>query len=200
MRRDSDLPAPRWRWAWRVGYGAVLVALLGWLLTGPYQSLFETLSGSHSEEPEARGAAPCLPGEAVEIMDSPYVSEREVEQARFNSLPPTSGPHLSFTMATGVYDHPVPAGLTIHAMEHGHIIIHYADSTQDAEIRELDRVARRYGADVILAPNPSLPHGIALTAWGRIDRLDAFDERRISAFVEALRDRYYHDWKTDRDC
>lgn len=193
----GGLPETRWRWAWQVGFAALILAVLGGLLAGPYRLLLGTMAGSMGEEARV---APCLPGEPVEIMDSPYVSQADVEDARYNSLPPTSGPHLAFTIAPGVYDHPVPDGLAIHAMEHGHVIIHYAEDTPDALKTELDRLARRYGADVILAPNPSLMRGVALTAWGRIDHLDSYDESRVTEFVEALRGRYHHGWTADRDC
>jgi hypothetical protein len=39
-----------------------------------------------------------------------------------------------------------------------------------------------------------------LTAWGRIDRLDRFDEARVIEFVEQLRGRYRHGWTTGSDC
>jgi hypothetical protein len=64
----------------------------------------------------------------------------------------------------------------------------------------LTRVAKRYGDDVILAPYPPLAAGIALTAWGRIDQLDRYDEPRIAEFVEQLAGRYNHGWTTGEDC
>lgn len=39
----------------------------------------------------------------------------------------------------------------------------------------------------MLAPHTDLVHGIALTAWGRIDRLDKHDEDRTTDFIERLR-------------
>jgi hypothetical protein len=135
----------------------------------------------------------------VEIMDSPHIAQTGADAVAYNSLPPTSGPHFAFTVATGVYTRPVPDGLTVHAMEHGHVIISYAPDTGDREVAALTRLARRYGGDVILTPYPRLERGIALTAWGRIEHLDSYNPDLVITFVEALRDRYNHGW-TDEDC
>jgi hypothetical protein len=133
-------------------------------------------------------------------MDSPHISPAEADAVVYQTLPPTSGPHFTFTIAPGVYETPIPDGLAVHALEHGHIVIRYAPATADGDVAELGRLAKRYGADVVLAPYPRLGHGIALTAWGRIDRLDRYDEHRIAAFVEQLRGRYHHGWTVDDTC
>jgi hypothetical protein len=179
------------RWAWRAGAAGLLLTILVVLLAWRYQHLLATATGSPGGDLRD---APCLPGQAVEIMDSPHISPAEAGGVRYNSLPPTSGPHFSFTLATGQYDAPVPDGLAVHALEHGHVVIHYAAGTPDPEVRELTRLAKRYSGDVILAPRPDLAGGIALTAWGRIDLFDHYDEVRISSFVEHLRGRYHHGW------
>lgn len=185
------------RLAWWAVVTALVLGVLAMLAAGPYRFLIGNAAGSTAEPPRD---APCLPGQAVAIMDSPHISEAEAASVRYNSLPPTSGPHYAFTVATGVYDEPVDEGLTVHAMEHGHVVIQYAPTTSRREVADLRRLARRYGADVILAPYPPLTDGIALTAWGRLELLDAYDEDRIVAFVEALRGRYRHGWTTDDDC
>jgi hypothetical protein len=185
------------RWAWRTGTAAVLLAILASLMVQRYGLLAGTAAGSAAGDLRE---APCLPGEAVAIMDSPHISPAEAGQARYNSLPPTSGPHFSFTVATGEYSEPIPEALSVHAMEHGHVVIQYAPGTPGAEVEQLSRVSKRYGADVVLAPYAGLAHGIALTAWGRIERLDRYDEPRITRFIEGLRGRYDHGWTADDDC
>jgi hypothetical protein len=185
------------RWAWRASYAAVIALVLLALQAGPYRFLLGNATGSVAEPARE---APCLPGTAVAIMDSPHIPPSEADRVRYSTTPPTSGPHFAFTIATGVYDRPVAEGLTVHAMEHGHVVIQYAPDTTGEVVARLERLARRYGSDVILAPYPELDHGIALTAWGRIDLLDDFDEQRISRFVTALRGRYVHGWTTESDC
>lgn len=185
------------RWAWRAATGTVLLAMAVALLAGPYRFLLGNVAGSTAQP--ARDAS-CLPGEPVEILDSPHISQAEGDTVEYNSVPPTSGPHFPFTIATGVYDQPVPEGLFVHAMEHGHVVIHYAPDVPAPEVDALTRLAKRHGNDVILAPYPPLGNGIALTAWGQIDHLDGYDEQRVTAFVERLAGRYDHGWTTDEDC
>lgn len=42
---------------------------------------------------------------------------------------------------------------------------------------------------VIIVPRPSLDTTIALTAWGRVDKMDKFDEARIKKFIQAFHNR-----------
>jgi len=185
------------QWAWRAGFLATVLLAATALLAGPYQFLLGSAAGSTAQPARA---APCLPGVAVDIMDSPHVAQAAAATVDYHTIPATSGPHFAFTAATGAYRRPVPEGLTVHALEHGHVAIQYAPGTSRLQVERLERLARRYPADVILAPYPALDHGIALTAWGQLDRLDRYDQTRITRFVEALRGRYQHGWTADRDC
>ena len=186
----------RRRWPWRLGALAGAAVLVVLLVTGPYRFVLGAVAGSTA----ARRPAPCLPGTAVDVLDSPHVSPARAASVRYNSLPPTSGPHYAFTVATGVYTSPIPDGLTVHALEHGHVAIQYAPATPRHEVAGLTRIATRYGADVVLAPYPKLHAGIALTAWGRHELLDHDDPAAIAAFVEGLRGRYDHGWTRSDDC
>jgi hypothetical protein len=185
------------QWAWRTGFLATVLLAAGALLAGPYQFLLGNATGSTAQPART---APCLPGQAVDIMDSPHIAQSAADTVTYHTTPATSGPHFAFTAATGTYQRPVPEGLTVHALEHGHVAIQYAAGTSRREVEQLVRLARRHPADVILAPYPGLDQGIALTAWGQLDHLDSFDEARITRFVEALRGRYQHGWTTGQDC
>jgi hypothetical protein len=78
--------------------------------------------------------------------------------------------------------------------------VHYAPDTDHRTVRRLERLAKRYGDDVILAPYPGLERGVALTAWGRLQLQPRYDERRAGEFVERLRNRYVHGWARPDDC
>ena len=45
---------------------------------------------------------------------------------------------------------------------------------------------------VTMASYPDKPHGIALTAWGRIQTLDAYDETQITALIAAYAGLDHH--------
>lgn len=184
------------RWLWRISVAAGVVAVLISVGVNRWPAIAGGVVGSTAPSRDA----PCLPGRSVPILPSPHVSREQAAHAHYNSVPPTSGPHFPFAPAPGIYTEPLPDGLTVHALEHGHINIQYAAGTPAVTVRQLTEFARRYPTDVLLAPYPRLDHGIALTAWGRIDLLDGFDAQRIERFVVALRGRYDHGWTRTDPC
>jgi uncharacterized protein DUF3105 len=196
----SGPTTPAARWAWRAATLAVLAGMITALVLGPYRSLVVgsvvgSVAGSHAAD---RGA-PCLPGQPVPIMDSPHIAQARAASVHYSSDPPTSGPHFAFVAAPGSYSSPVPDGLTVHALEHGHVAVQYDPHTPAPTVAALRDIARRYPADVLLAPRPGLT-GIVLTAWGRIDRLQSLDEHRIETFIDQLRGRYDHGWAGTDPC
>jgi hypothetical protein len=137
-----------------------------------------------------------LPGHDVPVLDSPHIPVGRAWAAQYNSDPPTSGPHFAVVPAPGVYTSALPAGLQVHALEHGRVGLQYALATPAEVISQLRAVGAKYPDDVFVAPHPGLKHGIALTAWGRLDTLATFDQAKVIRFVEALRGRYDHGWTT----
>jgi hypothetical protein len=187
-------------WRQRLLWGLLALALtvpLG-VATG-YQwlpVLRAQVAGSRAAGPLPTSTV-ALPGTEVPTLPSPHIARLGAPHAGYNSVPPTSGPHLAWTIAPGVYQESVPDELAVHALEHGHIVVRYAPSTAPDQVGLLARVARRYPRDVVLAPYPQLDSGVALTAWGRLDRLSTVDEARVDAFVNLLRGRYNHGWVRD---
>ena len=122
---------------------------------------------------------------------------------KWNSNPPTSGPHYGQTAVWGFYDRgeQVPLVQTTHNLEHGGVIIHYGPQVPDAQVDEL----RSYWQDdpngLVVAPLPSNGNKITLSAWtapdgatGTRDRgrgwlatCTEFDEGAFDAFVEQHR-------------
>ena len=184
------------RWLWRVGTATCLAVLLGTSFVSQWRLITASVTGSVAPD----RVSSCLPGTAVPILPSPHVSQTAIASARYNSTPPTSGPHFPFVIAPGIYPDPIPDGLALHAMEHGHIVVHYAAGISTPDLEALRRLAKRYSRDIVLAPYPSLSTPIVLTAWARIDRLTGFDESRVTTFVQRLRGRYNHGWTRPDDC
>lgn len=134
----------------------------------------------------------CLPGRRVRILDFPHISQQEAKTVVYNSNPATSGPHYGAAVAPGIYRGHLADGQTVHALEHGRVVIHYRPGTPPETVARLESIAKRHARDTVVHPNPDIDHQIALTAWGRIDLLDSYDEVRIVSFVENLRGRYDH--------
>lgn len=146
----------------------------------------------------SRRALPCnaLPGRAVPILrDKSHIPSVDSKHVPYDSIPPTSGPHVPFVVAPGVYRSPIADEIQLHDLEHGHVLVQYARSLPKDEVKALESIARRYPRDVVVAPYPKLRSGVALTAWGRIERLPSDDTTKIRTFVKALAGRYVHGWR-----
>ena len=135
------------------------------------------------------------PGRQVQSQGRDHIPVGTSHTVRYNSDPPTSGPHYDPSARPGVYDEPIPDGYLVHSLEHGYVIISYnvegipeqeADSlvAQLTEIAEGERLWK-----LIVVPRPGMEHRIALTAWQRIDAMERVDARRIRRFISAWRDR-----------
>jgi hypothetical protein len=142
--------------------------------------------------PERYAPSTDAPGRAVAILPSPHIPFVAADHPAYNSVPPTSGPHVPQTVAPGVYTQPLAEEIQVHVLEHGHVLIQYGAELPPAQLSELRTVARRHPRDVVLAPYPPVGRGVALTSWGRVARLTTADERQIEAFIDAFAGRYVH--------
>ncbi len=134
------------------------------------------------------------PGELVLTQGNTHVGEAEVEAFEYNSRPPTSGPHLGSILPWGVYDEPVPEGRQIHNLEDGGVGLWFDCPEGCPElVAQLEGIVSDKGEDgLVMAPYSDMETRIALTAWNRIDRLEEFDEQRITNFIKAYRGIDHH--------
>ncbi|MFQ5597729.1 MAG: DUF3105 domain-containing protein [Nitrospiria bacterium] len=140
------------------------------------------------------------PGKSVPTLGNKHIPSIRSPHEPYNTSPPTSGPHIHNVAKWGVYRQPLPDELQVHNLEDGGVLIQYhCESCQDL-IKKLEKLgweylkkakqekkaqgSSRYG-HIIVAPYLKMDSVIALTAWGKIDTLDAYDEARIRRFVEA---------------
>jgi len=121
---------------------------------------------------------------------------------KWNTDPPTSGPHNELPAVWGSYEEPVPLAQTVHNLEHGGIVIHYG---KDVPAAEVDKIRTFYNDDpngLVVAPLPTLGDKIALSAWttpeavtgsaantgqGFLAECTQFDEDAFSTFVSEHR-------------
>jgi hypothetical protein len=86
---------------------------------------------------------------------------------KWNSSPPTSGPHYGANAVWGAYDEEVPLVQTVHNLEHGGVVIHYGPDVPEAEVTAL----RDWYADLddpnglIISPLSTNKARITLSAW-----------------------------------
>ena len=133
------------------------------------------------------------PGTYIPIQGNVHLASVGESHPPYNSDPPTSGPHLGGGMAPwGISRGPIAKELLVHNLEDGGVVIHYGCSDCPDLVAKLEGITRRYSRHVVLAPYPGQKTRIALTAWGRLDALDEFDEGRIVRFIEAYRGIDHH--------
>lgn len=135
------------------------------------------------------------PGEAIADLGNEHIESIESPHAPYNSVPPTSGPHVGGKAADGIHDEQISDELQIHNLEDGGVIVHYDPvRVASSTIEELAFFVNGYREDVILEPytEPPLPTPIVLTAWRTIDELETFDRERIRQFIKAYRGIDHH--------
>ena len=155
--------------------GALALALTV-ALTGSAQSLDATLAAAgcsfRTAPSQGRTHAPRLP-----------------RGFRYNTFPPTSGPHAPRPAIWSAYDRPVPEFELVHNLEHGGIVVQYGARVPRAAVAALLRWYRRDPDALIVAPLPALGDEIALTAWTHVAKCRRFDAAAFAAFRDAYRFR-----------
>ena len=135
------------------------------------------------------------PGESIADLGNEHIESLEAPHAPYNSVPPTSGPHVGGKAVSGVHGEQIPDELQLHNLEDGGVIVHYDPArVSTSMVEELASLVKDYREDVILEPylESPLPSPIVLTAWGRIDTLESFDRERIRQFIRAYRGIDHH--------
>ena len=135
-----------------------------------------------------------LPGERFRSLGNAHIGEEA--EPRYNSNPPTSGPHLSYTAGWGSYTEPQRDAELVHNLEDAGIVLWYRAGTpaeNQAEVERLEAAydARRYRR-VVIAPREELPTRYAMTAWQRLETFDEIDPARVDAFMEAYEGIDHH--------
>lgn len=117
----------------------------------------------------------------------------------YNSDPPTSGAHAG-TVRESFYDVAPPDENLVHNLEHGYVILWYNCSTLDdaqcttlkTQVKGLLERASSLALTanvkkLIAVPRNSQKTLLALTSWGRLYELTAFDETRMLEFISDFR-------------
>jgi len=120
---------------------------------------------------------------------------------KWNSNPPTSGPHFGQTAVWGFYEDPVPLTQSTHNLEHGGVVIHYGPGVPDEQVEEIRALWEGDPNGLVVASLESNASKITLSAWtapdattGSRDRgrgwlasCTEYDEGAFSAFIDEHR-------------
>jgi hypothetical protein len=98
----------------------------------------------------------------------PGLSPRHLQnvdaKVKYNSFPPSSGPHYQQPAPWGLYPDPIKQTILVHNLEHGGIVIQYGDVGTDT-IGKIESFYQDDPNGLIVAPFAKLGKNIALTAW-----------------------------------
>jgi hypothetical protein len=114
-----------------------------------------------------------------ELDPASFTHVIDPDGGNFKTDPPTSGPHVSGAVPTGLVDGALPGAVQVAILEAGDVIVQYRDLTGD----DLDEVKLFAGHQVVVAPNPDLPAPVIATAWTYKLTCDALDIDAIETFI-----------------
>ncbi len=148
--------------------------------------------------PASAKAEPAIsgPGTFYPSQGHAHWDESRLKDFKYNSNPPTSGPHEEVFADGYISKTPLSNAIQAHLLEHGNVLIQY-NCTCPSLVKKLTEISRSFdtynpqmamemGKAVLIAPNPTIKKNrIALTAWTRLEMLDQFDEKAIKTFITA---------------
>ena len=109
--------------------------------------------------------------------------------SKYNSTPPTSGPHDPSPAPCGISSQAIPNEVQVHDLEHGVIMLQYRPGLDRGQVKTLEDLGRSYSSHVIVAPYPGLNTPVTATAWTKLMALDRVDTRKLRTFIDLYRQR-----------
>jgi len=130
------------------------------------------------------------PGQGIPWQSRTHIQVGDSHEP-YNSDPPTSGPHAGPATA-GFHSQPLPDENLVHNLEHGYVVLWYnckelSENACNTLKRQIRNVIASGGKKLIAVPRDTLDTQIALTSWGRLYKLDSFDEEKITTFIQDFR-------------
>jgi uncharacterized protein DUF3105 len=156
---------------------------------------------TRSDSAEASG-----PDGACTRQTFPPMGRQHVEKLsadfRYNSYPPTSGPHYppgsKAPAVWNIYDTPVDETALVHNLEHGGVVVQYGADVPDSTVEEITRWYQDQDTQngLVVAPiwpsiqaTPPADAGkkIYLTSWTHLMTCPTFDQGAFDNFVDDYR-------------
>ena len=122
--------------------------------------------GSEDEDIVATMEAAGCEVQAAEGQSAEHSAELDAtDDPKWNTDPPTSGPHNSTPAVYGEYDTELRIAQVVHNLEHGAMFILYGPDVPEATVAQLRELYAEDRLGILLAPYPKLGDKIALGAW-----------------------------------
>lgn len=123
-------------------------------------------------------------GQTFEKQGAQHITQGETSNFKYNSNPPTSGPHWSNPAGCQIYEKEIADESVIHSLEHGAVWVSYRDK-DDLELRKkLEDLVKNKDGKLLLSPRAKNDSKIAVASWTRLLKLEEFDGRQIEEFIK----------------
>lgn len=173
----------------------VVAAVLGYALLGGGDS--SSTSSPSSDAIKLLKASGCTVQTVKALPSGDHsVTTAEGTSTKWNTSPPTSGPHYQSPAIWGSYTEELLQGQVVHNLEHGGVFIQYGKDVPQATIDELKAFYEERQSGTLLAPLASLGSKIAMGVWtvsdpakpavgtAHLAKCTTFDEEAYAAFFE----------------
>ncbi len=172
QRAAERTPAERRTFRNLLIFSAIGVVMVG-VVVG-----FAALAGGGNDS-SAISSKDCVeqayPGLSAKHLGSPDA------KVKYNSFPPSSGPHFNSPAPWGLYPDPVKQPILVHNLEHGGIVIQYGSGVSEGDVQKLESFYQDDPYGLVVAPYPKLGAKLALTAWNE----PVYESGADSGFADA---------------
>lgn len=169
----------------KVKTAGLVVAVLV-ILTIGYQQL--TQKSPAQLEFEQKIAETSLEGKVEEFEIEGREHVNPGTSVSYQTNPPTSGGHLGQAEGWGVYSKEIDDKAAVHGLEHGGIWISYKDIDDETK-KELKKIGKANSQSVIVSPRAANEAKITLVSWGRMMKLEVFDQAMIQKYIDTYKNQ-----------
>lgn len=174
---------------------------------GDHTAALIAAAGEPSAPSEALTEVP-IEGSACNAVERSYAPQTGTHLSpcsdlEFGTNPPSSGNHYSVFPEFRSFPYAVPRGFTVHALEHGGVVLSYSCTDCQDEVAQAnnllalaqvpDRCCSASGCSdeetnlLLLTPDPGLSTRWAAASWGFTLTADCFEPEVFQAFADAHR-------------
>ena len=122
-------------------------------------------------------------GHEIETLSVAGEGQHVEGQVDYESSPPVSGAHSPQAAACGTHSDPIVNEAQVHTLEHGAVGVQYLPDLGPQQIKAIEALVSEYDSHTFSAPYPDMDTPIAVTSWGRIMRLDSFDDAAVRNYI-----------------
>lgn len=107
----------------------------------------------------------------------------------FNTNPPSSGQHWASPAEVGYYDSPLVDEQVVHNLEHGHVWLTFKPDVAQEIKDKIKAIVEADSWKVVAASREANDSKFAYVAWGRVLKMEEFDENKVKDFIKTYRNR-----------